>query len=98
MPSLLITHEKVGVINNLGHSLWEQIVSTINDTKVTENSNDYAYKAMLEILLIYDDAEEKGALRLSCFNPIAYGILRLSQLRGWDFYPTPQRTMLKLFD
>ena len=31
-------------------------------------------------------------------NPIAYGILRLSQLRGWDFYPTPQKTMLKLFD
>ena len=29
------------------------------------------------------------------FNPIAYGILRLSQLRGWDFYPTPQKTMLK---
>ena len=31
-------------------------------------------------------------------NPIAYSILRLSQLRGWDFYPTPQRTMLKLLD
>ena len=31
-------------------------------------------------------------------NPIAYGILRLSQLRGWDFCPTPQKTMLKLFD
>ena len=32
------------------------------------------------------------------FNPIAYSILRLSQLWGWDFYPTPQKTMLKLFD
>ena len=33
------------------------------------------------------------------FNPIAYGNLRLSQLRaGADFYPTPQKTMLKLFD
>ena len=31
-------------------------------------------------------------------NPIAHGILRLSQLWGWDFYPTPQKTMLKLFD
>ena len=27
------TPEKVGVINNLGHSPWEQIVLTINDTK-----------------------------------------------------------------
>ena len=33
------------------------------------------------------------------FNTIAYGILRLSQLGGGgDFYPTPQKTMLKLFD
>ena len=28
------TLEKVGVINNLGHSLWEQIVLFINDTKL----------------------------------------------------------------
>ena len=28
------TLEKVGVINNLGHRLWEQIVLHINDTKV----------------------------------------------------------------
>ena len=27
------TLEKVGLINNLGHSLWEQIVLLINDTK-----------------------------------------------------------------
>ena len=31
-------------------------------------------------------------------NPIAYGILQLSQLQGGDFYPTPQKTMLTLFD
>ena len=57
---------KVGVINNLGHSLWEQIVLLINDTKVTESSNNYAYKAMLETLLSYDDVDEKSVLRLSC--------------------------------
>ena len=62
------TLEKVGVINNLGHSLWEQIVLTINDTKVTESSNNYAYKAMLETLLSYDDADQKSVLRLSCFK------------------------------
>ena len=54
------TLEKVGMINNLGHSLWEQIVLTINDTKVMESSNNYAYKAMLETLLSYDDADEKS--------------------------------------
>ena len=59
--------EKVGVINNLGHSLLEQIVLTINDTKVMESSNNYAYKAMLETLLSYDDADEKSISRLSCY-------------------------------
>ena len=62
------TREKVDVINNLGHSLWGQIVSTINDTKVMESSNNYAYKAMLETLLSYDDADEKSVLHLSCFK------------------------------
>ena len=57
------TLEKVGVINNLGHSLWEQIVLAINDTKVMDSSNNYAYKAMLETLLSYDDADEKSVLR-----------------------------------
>ena len=62
------TLEKVGVIDNLGHSLWEQIVLFINDTKVNESSNNYAYKAMLETLLSYDDVDEKSVLRLSCFK------------------------------
>ena len=60
------TQEKVGVINNLGQSLWEQIVLFSNDTKVTESSNNYAYNAMLETLLSYDDVDEKSVLRLSC--------------------------------
>ena len=41
-----------------------------------------------------DKTTESGGF----FNPIAYGILRLSQLRGWDFDSTPHKTMLKLFD
>ena len=60
--------EKVCVINNLGHSLWEQIVLLINDTKVTESSNNYAYKAMLETLLSYNDVDKKSVLCLSCFK------------------------------
>ena len=38
------------------------------------------------------------SIRLLMLNPIAYGILLLSQLRGWDIYPTSQKKMLKLFD
>ena len=62
------TLEKVCANNNLDHSLWEQIVLHINDTKVTESSNSYAYKAMLETLLSYDDVDEKSVLHLSCFK------------------------------
>ena len=62
------TLKKVGVINNLGHGLWEQIVLLTNDTKVTESSNNYACKAMLETLLNYDNVDEKSVLRLSCFK------------------------------
>ena len=62
------TLEKVGVINNLGHSLWEQIVLLINDAKVTESSNNYACNVMLETLLSYDDLDEKSILCLSCFK------------------------------
>ena len=40
----------------------------INDTKVTESSNNYAYKAMLETLLSYDDVDKKSVLRLSYFK------------------------------
>ena len=35
---------------------------------MTETSNNYAYKAMLETILRYDDADEKSVLRLSCFK------------------------------
>ena len=58
----------MGVINNLDHSLLEQIVLFIIDTKVTESSDNYAYKAMLETLLSYDDVNEKSVLCVPCFK------------------------------
>ena len=61
------TLKKVGFINNLGHSLREQIV-LLSMTKVTESSNNYAYKAMLEKLLSYDDVDEKSVFHLSSFK------------------------------
>ena len=58
------------MINNLGHCYWEEIILTINDTKVMESSNNYACKAMLETLLSYDDADEKSVLHLFCFRKV----------------------------
>ena len=65
MEHLLSWYARKSRINNLGHSLWEQIVLHINDTKETESSNNYA---MLETLLNYDDVDEKSVLHLSCFK------------------------------
>ena len=41
----------------------------------------------------FNTVKEHQIDQVKHFNPIAYGILRLSQLRGWDFYPTPQKTI-----
>ena len=38
-----------------------------------------------------------NSLKIPKVISVAHGILQLSQLQG-DFYPTPQKTMLKLFD
>ena len=35
---------------------------------MTESSDNYAYKVMLETLLSYDNVDEKSVLRLSCFR------------------------------
>ena len=45
-----------------------------------------------EWLIISKFGKEKGA------NPIAHAILSFSQLREWDFYPTLQKTRLRLLD
>ena len=59
---------------------------------LTGNSKLYLGKVYTEEQLKKLKEEEVEKL----LNPIAYGILRLSQLRGGgDFYPTPKKTMLK---
>ena len=35
---------------------------------MTESSNNYAYEAMLETLMSYDNVDEKSVLHLSCFK------------------------------
>ena len=57
------------------------------------NISDFSLFSTPQTSLKIIDEQQKD----KWLNPIAYGILRLSQLRGWDFYPTPQKTMLKLF-
>ena len=44
---------KVGPINNLLHSLFSQVDVSLNGTLITDSSNTYAYRAIIEDLLSY---------------------------------------------
>ena len=47
--------EKVGVVNQLAHSLFRQVELVLNDTPVTDSNGMYAYQAYIETILSYDE-------------------------------------------
>ena len=51
--------EKVGVINYLGETLWQQMDFRINDTPINPSNCFYAYQSCVEVLLFYTEAEAK---------------------------------------
>eukprot|EP00794_Sanderia_malayensis_P017206 gene17206-biopygen14808 len=55
----------VGVINNIGQSLWKQIELVLNDTPVTEANGMYAYQSYLETFLTYDETRAKNYLKMT---------------------------------
>jgi len=52
--SLPDTAKNVGVVNNVGHSMWEAVRLTINDVEVTGTSGAYPFKAYIVNALSYD--------------------------------------------
>ena len=54
--------EKVGVINYLGQTLWQQIDFRINDTTVNPSNGFYAYQSYAEAILSYTEAQAKTLL------------------------------------
>ena len=59
--------ENIGVINNIGQSLWKQIELVLNDTPVTESNAMYAYQSFMETVLTYDETRAKNYLMLTNF-------------------------------
>lgn len=57
LPSTTIASKdiKVSVVNNLMHSLFNQIILTLNGKQVSQNCQNYAYRAYLENLLNFNE-------------------------------------------
>ena len=79
-----------------------QEIFSIDMLTALKSSLMHRRKHVLRSFRLYGDQVQLAFLykcdTMNLLNPIAYGILQLSQLQGGDFYPTPQKTMLKLFD
>ena len=58
---------KVGVINNLLHSLFKQVDVFLKEKQVTQATGTYAYRAYLETLLNYGPAAKKSQLTASLY-------------------------------
>lgn len=54
--------ERVGCVNGLLHSLFNQVVIKLNDTIVSENNNTYHYRAHLENLLSFGAEAKRNQL------------------------------------
>ena len=57
----------VGPVNNFFHSLFSQVDISLNDTLVTQNENNYQFKAYIENTLNYDRGAKKSQLTSEFF-------------------------------
>lgn len=58
----------VGPVNLLAHSLFQQIDVSLNDVVISNASNLYHYRALLETLLSYGDEAKKSQLSMSLYS------------------------------
>ncbi|XP_067939591.1 uncharacterized protein F54H12.2-like [Watersipora subatra] len=58
---------EVAPINLIGQTLFQQIDVSLNDVIITDSSNLYHYRAMIETLLSYSDESKQSQLTMSMF-------------------------------
>ncbi len=58
----------VGPINLIAHSLFQQVDIWLNDTMITNASNLYHYRAMLETLLSFSSESKTSQLTMALYN------------------------------
>jgi len=59
--------DKVGVVNNLLHSIFKQVQVYLNDSPVENSNNTYPYRAFLENALCYNKEAKETILRSELF-------------------------------
>lgn len=86
----LAEEDVVGPINLIGQTLFKQIDVSLNDTLISDSSNLYHYRSILETLLSYTSEEGKKQLSIAMFSKdtpnqmenITTGNIGLVQRRG----------------
>lgn len=58
----------VGPVNLLAHSMFKQVDIYLNDTLITDSSNLYHYRSMIETLLSYGSDAKKSQLSLALYD------------------------------
>jgi hypothetical protein len=59
--------EKVAPVNNTLHSLFSQVDVSLNGTQITDSTNTYSYRAIIEDLLSYGSEAKKSQLTCALF-------------------------------
>ena len=65
--SNLAAGAKVGTVNNTLHSLFSQVDVSLNGTQITDSSNTYSYRALIEDLLSYGSEAKNTQLTCALF-------------------------------
>jgi hypothetical protein len=58
---------KVGPVNNTLHSLFSQVDVSLNGTQITDSTNTYSYRAIIEDLLSYSSETKSSQLTCALF-------------------------------
>ena len=75
--------DKISVVNNFGHSLFQQVDCFLNDTLISNSDSLYAYRSYLTDLLTYSDAAKKSQLSLAYFQKDEGGKFDIHTNKGY---------------
>lgn len=68
VDDILEATDKVGVINYIGATLFENVEIKLNEVIITHGTNNYAERAIMEVLMSYGEEASKGWLRAGLFE------------------------------
>ena len=76
--------DKVGAINYLGATLFENVELKLNDVQISQGMTDYAERAIMEVLMSYGEDAAKGWLRAGLFEKDTAGKMDIADPEAAD--------------